>query len=92
MELRINNIIHSDIKLANILLNKGGQCFYSDFGMAIQLKDKEKFTNKNFGYTPEYCSPEHLTRKPLSYASDMYSFGKLLMILSEVLDDSESKK
>lgn len=42
MELRVNDIIHSDIKPANVLLNPEVRCFYSDFGMAIYLKNRDK--------------------------------------------------
>lgn len=41
IELRANNIIHSDVKPANILINKDGRCFYSDFGMSLKLKNRE---------------------------------------------------
>lgn len=79
MELRINNIIHSDIKPANILMDQEERCFYSDFGMALKLKNKENFTNDKPGFTPAFCSPEHLNSQSLSYASDIYSLGKIFM-------------
>lgn len=40
IELRVNNIIHSDIKPANILIDQIDEdfkCFYSDFGMCMKL-------------------------------------------------------
>lgn len=51
IELRMNNLIHSDIKPGNILVNKEGRCFFSDFGMALKLKIRDKSISENKGYT-----------------------------------------
>lgn len=38
IELRVNNIIHSDIKPHNVLIDQDSKCFYSDFGYSLKLK------------------------------------------------------
>lgn len=62
VELRTFNIIHSDIKPANILIGPEGYLSYSDFGVALKLKLRQQTTEENKGYTEKYCSPEHLSR------------------------------
>lgn len=41
VELRVHNIIHSDIKPANILMKSNGTCIISDFGMSLKLKNRQ---------------------------------------------------
>lgn len=60
LELRINNIIHSDVKPDNILMNKKGKCFYSDFGMEYKIMRKKELTVENKGLTILYWSPEQM--------------------------------
>lgn len=86
-EAHARQIIHQDVKPANILFNAAGDAFLSDFGIAVITRAGSK--GKNYiGGTPVYVSPEQaqaiLGNSPpaLSPLSDIYSLG---VILFEVL-------
>ena len=42
-----NNIIHCDIKPENIVIDKAGYFYLTDFGISINLKDEEKNKKNN---------------------------------------------
>jgi serine/threonine protein kinase len=82
-------IIHRDIKSGNILVSTGSKRLtarISDFSEAIQLpgptNDLEsvsmKDLSKNAG-TVVWMSPECMLRTPVTTATDIYSFGMLLL-------------
>jgi serine/threonine protein kinase len=55
------NVIHRDVKPANILLTQWGQPMLTDFGIAkiLDLEDGQTLTGTGVGFgTPEYMSPE----------------------------------
>ena len=71
--LHIHNIVHRDIKCANILLNSEGNIKVSDFGEAKILKKNEnKF---NFEGTPNWMAPEIIKNNEYSMFSDIWSIG-----------------
>lgn len=82
IELRVNNLIHSDLKPSNFLLSTSGRYCLSDFGVSLKLNKGEEYTNEIKGYTVAFSSPEHLNGNPLSYSSDMYSSGIIALRLS----------
>ena len=51
-----NNILHRDIKLDNILLNKNGKIKICDFGVSKVIK-KDQIIKEHIG-TPAYLAPE----------------------------------
>jgi serine/threonine protein kinase len=75
------NIIHLDVKPANIFLLKDGSPQGSikviDFGMSRILTSESGTTVTRFLGTYQYCSPEHLGGK-VSRRSDIYSLGVTL--------------
>jgi serine/threonine protein kinase len=75
------NIIHLDIKPANIfLLNDEGSSELVkviDFGLARILSSDSGTTVTRFLGTYQYCSPEHFGGK-VTYRSDIYSLGATL--------------
>ncbi len=80
-------VVHRDVKLANLLINKRGQVKVIDFGIAKKtVQDGEKtagimtVVGQLFG-TPRYMSPEQAMAKPLGPPSDLYSLGVVLFIL-----------
>jgi tRNA A-37 threonylcarbamoyl transferase component Bud32 len=65
-------IIYRDLKPENILLDSDGHIRLTDFGLA---KDVKTDLTSTFAGTPAYLTPEMLSDKTSSKASDVYSLG-----------------
>ncbi|MCB0209291.1 MAG: serine/threonine protein kinase [Anaerolineae bacterium] len=82
-EAHRRNIIHQDVKSANIMFNAAGEAFLSDFGIATILEQTgfSEDTAQQVGGTPTYMSPEQaeasLNKTPYQpdARSDIYSLG-----------------
>jgi eukaryotic-like serine/threonine-protein kinase len=74
------NIIHRDVKPANILLTLSGEPMLTDFGIAKILSNDEEthdsLTATGVGIgTPEYMSPEQGKGQKIDQRSDVYALG-----------------
>jgi len=72
------NIIHRDVKPANIMLTKTGLPMLTDFGIAKILEGKEttELTGTGVGIgTPDYMSPEQGQGVQVDFRTDIYSLG-----------------
>ena len=77
------NILHRDIKAANILLNSKGNFRLTDFGVSRQFDpNKTIFTISKIG-TPYWMAPEVIEGKKYSYPADIWSIGCTAIELSE---------
>lgn len=78
-QLHAHNIIHKDIKPANIIVNLAtGQVKLTDFTLASQFShEQHKVTNLTLEGTLIYMSPEQTGRmnRALDYRTDFYSLG-----------------
>lgn len=71
------NIIHRDIKSANIMVQTDGNVKVMDFGIA-QAGNSDMTQDSNVLGTAHYVSPEQAQGKQLAGTSDLYSLGVVM--------------
>jgi len=77
--LHDSNILHRDIKSANILLSSSSKrAKLSDFGLSKEVKTTQGAANTYVG-TLAYMSPERLNGEPYQYHSDVWGLGITLV-------------
>ncbi len=69
------DIVHRDIKAANILIDRDGRVLVTDFGVALRAADVELTVDGTVIGTPAYMSPEQCAGRRAEPQSDQYSLG-----------------
>ena len=80
-------VVHRDLKPSNILLDKQGNAFLSDFGIAKLMAGNMTLTGEQLIGTPQYMSPEQGNGdKTIDHRADIYALGVILyeMLTGEV--------
>ena len=85
-------VIYRDLKCSNILLGEGYHPKLSDFGLAKvgPSGDKSHVSTRVMG-TYGYCAPDYAMTGQLTFKSDIYSFGVVLLEIitgRKAIDDS----
>ncbi|ORZ06841.1 kinase-like domain-containing protein [Absidia repens] len=78
--LHSNEVVHCDLKAANILTTKTGDVKLTDFGVSLNLKIKPADAESVSG-TPNWMAPEVIELKGASTKSDIWSLGCTLIEL-----------
>ncbi|CEP17185.1 hypothetical protein [Parasitella parasitica] len=78
--LHQNQVVHCDLKAANILTTKTGDVKLTDFGVSLNLKIKGADAGSVSG-TPNWMAPEVIELKGASTKSDIWSLGCTLVEL-----------
>jgi len=69
------NIVHRDIKSANIFVTNSGRPVLTDFGIAHAAVGTQLTMSGTVLGTPEFMSPEQANGKLIDHRSDIYSLG-----------------
>lgn len=76
-EAHMQGIVHTDLKPANIMLDRSDGVKIMDFGIAQPLQGAGQGTSTLCG-TPAYMAPEQVELKRLDARTDIYAMGLLL--------------
>src|SRR4029453_15786364 len=72
-------VIHRDLKPHNILIDRSGTAFVSDFGLAKSLASAADMTRSGeLPGTPRYMAPEQVSGGQVDHRVDLYAFGLIL--------------
>ncbi|KAF2072206.1 hypothetical protein CYY_006472 [Polysphondylium violaceum] len=82
--LHSQNIIHRDVKAANILLSENCDVKIADFGVSEKLNSSFDQSKEMIG-TPLWMAPEVILKKSYDYKADVWSLGITIIEMADGL-------
>ena len=79
--IHAQNIVHLDIKPANMLLAKDWSIRLCDFGLSVFTTSKKIHIKDSFAGTPAYASPEQMQGEAPDQKTDVWAVGVILYML-----------
>jgi tetratricopeptide (TPR) repeat protein len=71
-------IVHRDLKPQNVMIDKTGQVYVMDFGLAKGIKTQEATVPGAIFGTPQYIPPEQAKGEKVDGRSDIYAMGTIM--------------
>ena len=73
-------VVHRDLKPSNVMIDREGNAFVTDFGIARAAGNQDNLTHDgDLIGTPAYMSPEQANgRSDVDHAADIYALGAML--------------
>jgi serine/threonine protein kinase len=71
-----NGVVHCDVKPGNVLVDRGGSVYLTDFGIARYADST--VTSTGAAGTPAYMAPEQIRGESVTPSTDIYSLGVVL--------------
>lgn len=85
-------VIHRDLKPSNILVDRQGDCYLTDFGIAKIVEGTLGLTHSGVIGTPQYMAPEQGESAKVDHRADIYAMGVVIyeMVTGRLPFDAET--
>ena len=75
-----HGVVHCDVKPGNVMIDRGGSIFLTDFGVARHAESTT--TTLGIAGTAAYMAPEQCRAEPVTPETDIYALGVVLFELA----------